>query len=68
MFAAAVAGANVLLDANYMFLCRPPDAPSPFFFLPWPWYIVFLEGVGVVFVVLAYLPLPLSARLSRRKK
>ena len=31
LFAAAVAGVNVLLDANYMFLCRPPDAPSPFF-------------------------------------
>ncbi|MCY2927664.1 MAG: TIGR02206 family membrane protein [Planctomycetota bacterium] len=43
----AVAAGAALADwaiggtANYMYMCRPPAAASPFFFLPWPWYIPF---------------------------
>jgi uncharacterized membrane protein YwaF len=51
------------LDANYMFLCRRPEGQSPFFFLPWPWYILFLEGVALVVVTALYLPwAPMLAR------
>ncbi len=61
-----VAGANVLLGSNYMYLCRAPGGASPFFFLPWPWYIAVLELVGVAFVVLLYLPFAVGgARKSR---
>ena len=56
IFAAAVAGLNVLLGANYMFLNHPPAGESPFFFLPWPWYILFIEGVAVVMILLLSLP------------
>ncbi len=45
-----------LLGANYMFLCEPPAGQSPFFFLPWPWYILFIEAVALVMVTLLYLP------------
>jgi len=61
-----VAGLDWLLGANYMFLCRPPRGASPFFFLPWPWYILFLEAVGVVFVTLLYLPFVPAQRRRRR--
>jgi hypothetical integral membrane protein (TIGR02206 family) len=44
------------LDANYMFLCRRPEGASPFFFLPWPWYILFLEAFALLTVSLLYLP------------
>jgi hypothetical integral membrane protein (TIGR02206 family) len=63
LFAAAVNGA---LGANYMFLCKPPVGASPFFFLPWPWYIVFLELVGIAMVLLLYLPFFLRDRLRGR--
>ena len=67
LFMVAIAGANVLLGANYMFLCGPPDAPTFLFFAGWPWYIVFLEFVAIALFVLLYLPFPLCERLRRRR-
>jgi len=60
-----VAGLNWLLGANYMFLCRPPAAPTPLFFLDWPWYILFLEPVGLALCAAAYLPWFIRDRLGR---
>ncbi len=54
--AVVAAVANLLLDANYLYLCGPPPGTiSPFFFAPWPWYLLFLEflGAAMFFVVLA---------------
>jgi hypothetical integral membrane protein (TIGR02206 family) len=58
---------NWALDANYMFLCKPPVGNSPFFFAPWPWYILVLEGVGMVMFLLLYAPFPLADALRRRR-
>jgi len=55
-YLAAVGLIDWLLGANYMFLCRPPEGSSPFFFLPWPWYIAFLEVVAVAVVLILYAP------------
>jgi len=65
LYTGLVAGANGALGANYMFLCAPPLGESPFFFLPWPWYILFLEFVGLGLVLLLYLPFALGDRLRR---
>ena len=51
-----IAGVNLLLKSNYMFICEPPDTKSPFFFAPWPWYILILDGVALVFFFLVYSP------------
>jgi len=59
-----VAGVNRLLGANYMFLREPPVGETPFFFLPWPWYILFLELVGLGFVLLLCLPFAIGDRLG----
>ena len=63
-----VAGANWLLGANYMFLSEPPHGDSPFFFLPWPWYIVMLEGVGLGLMMIVYMPFWLSRTFGGRKQ
>ena len=49
-------GVNLSLKSNYMFICEPPDTKSPFFFAPWPWYILILDGVALVFFFVVYSP------------
>lgn len=56
---------NPLLDSNYMFLRRPPDAASPFFFAPWPYYIPILAAVGFAFFCLLLAPFEIAKRLRR---
>ena len=51
-----IAGVNLLLKSNYMFICEPPDTKSPFFFAPWPWYILILDGVALVLFFVVYSP------------
>jgi uncharacterized membrane protein YwaF len=42
---------------NYMFLARKPDTPSLLDYLgTYPWYLLSLDGVAVVFFLLLYLP------------
>jgi uncharacterized membrane protein YwaF len=40
-----------------MFLCRPPEGETIISLLgPWPWYILGIEGVGLVVVFILYIP------------
>ena len=56
LYMVVIAGVNLLLKSNYMFICEPPDTKSPFFFAPWPWYILILDGVALVFFFVVYSP------------
>lgn len=59
---------NVILNSNYMYLCAPPsNTVSPFFFLPWPWYIPWLELVALCLFLLVYLPFLAMDRQSRAR-
>lgn len=51
-----IGGLNALLNTNYMYLCSPPVGVSPFYFLDWPWYILFQGGLALVVFTLLYLP------------
>tara|TARA_B100000959_G_C14546768_1_gene445946 strand:- start:139 stop:591 length:453 start_codon:yes stop_codon:yes gene_type:complete len=51
-----VGGINYLLNANYMFICYPPNVDSFFFIGEWPYYILYLEIIYFVYVVILYLP------------
>ena len=54
MFAMAV---NKLLGSNFAFASRPPDNPSLIDHLgPWPWYLVSMLGLAVVFYLVLALP------------
>ncbi len=61
VLAVVLIGVNVMLGSNYMFLCQPPATKSPFFFLPWPWYLLFLDGIALVLFYVLFIP------FSRRK-
>ncbi len=56
VLAIVLIGVNLMLGSNYMFLCQPPDTQSPFFFLPWPWYLLFLDGVALVLFYVLFIP------------
>ena len=61
VLAALVAVVNLLCDSNYMYLSEPPwGTVSPFFFLPWPWYLVVLDVVGLAMFSLVYSPFPIA--------
>lgn len=56
VFAAFVGAVNAVLGSNFMWLsAAPPGTVSPFFALPWPWYLPILAVFGLVmfFVVLS---------------
>ena len=54
-------------QANYAFLCQAPEADTPFFFAPWPWYIPILEIVSLGMFFMAYLPFWFSDRLANQR-
>ena len=56
VLAIVLIGVNLMLGSNYMFLCQPPDTKSPFFFLPWPWYLLFLDGIALVLFYVLFIP------------
>lgn len=63
LLAVAAAAANLALGTNYLYLSSPPPGTvSPFFFLPWPWYLVFLEFLGAAMFLLVLLPFLGSGR------
>jgi hypothetical integral membrane protein (TIGR02206 family) len=60
---------NWLLDSNYLFICSKPVSGSLMDFLgPWPWYILSLEGVGLLSFYLYYLPFAIKDRLKGKPK
>ena len=61
VLAAVAAIVNLLCGSNYMYLSSPPwGTVSPFFFLPWPWYLVFLDVFGLAMFFLVYAPVPIT--------
>ena len=68
VMAILVAPLNLLLAANYMYLCEAPETASPFVFLPWPWYIPWLEVLALAFFGALYLPVHLGRRARARDR
>ena len=67
VYAALVAGLNVVLGTNYLYLCAKPRAATLFDLLgPWPVYLLGLVGVTVAVCWLCYLPFAVATRLRGR--
>lgn len=56
---------NWLLNENYGYLCRKPRNPSLMDYLgDWPWYLLSLEALALLFFILLWAPFALHSRLK----
>ncbi len=57
VYLASAMAANRLLGSNFAFASRPPDNPSLIDQLgPWPWYLLSMQGIAILFFSLLALP------------
>jgi hypothetical integral membrane protein (TIGR02206 family) len=57
---------NIAIDSNYLMINYKPDTPSLLDLLPeWPIYIVYMELIGVISMLLLYLPFVVKDLRSR---
>lgn len=57
LYAAVIIPINSLTGGNYLFLRYKPQSGSMMDLLgPWPWYVLWLEAVAIIFFFLLYLP------------
>jgi hypothetical integral membrane protein (TIGR02206 family) len=61
---------NWLIGSNYLFIARKPDTASLIDLLgPWPYYIIWIEVIGIVTILLLYAPFAvLDARRIRTQR
>jgi hypothetical integral membrane protein (TIGR02206 family) len=58
VYALAIYFVNDALGSNYLMVNAKPGVPSLLDFLPeWPWYILWMEAIGLVTFLLLYSPL-----------
>jgi hypothetical integral membrane protein (TIGR02206 family) len=57
LYMAVVFVINQFIGSNYMFVAHKPVGPTLLDMLPaWPWYIMYIELIGLVMFLLLYLP------------
>jgi hypothetical integral membrane protein (TIGR02206 family) len=65
----AVGGINALIGSNYLFIARKPDTASLLDVLPeWPWYIIHIEAIGLLSMLILYLPFAIRDLRARWMK
>ena len=57
---------NYVLDANYMFICQPPNVQSSFIIGDWPYYLFYLEGIYIIYIFVLYLPFWIAEKIQKR--
>jgi hypothetical integral membrane protein (TIGR02206 family) len=63
-----IAAFNTITRGNYLFICQKPATASLMDYLgPWPWYIVPLEGLGIVIFFIVYIPFAIKDYLNKPK-
>jgi hypothetical integral membrane protein (TIGR02206 family) len=52
---------NLWLGSNYLFIAHKPATASVLDMLPpWPYYILYIEALGMILTLLLYLPFAIS--------
>lgn len=60
LYMAIVFVINLAIGSNYLFIARKPETASLLDVLPaWPWYILYIEAIGILTCLLLYLPFAL---------
>lgn len=64
-----VGAINALIGSNYLFIAHKPETASLIDVLgPWPWYILVLEGIGLVLFTLLYVPYAISDFIRSKRR
>jgi len=59
---------NWAIGSNYLFIAHKPETASLLDVLPaWPWYILYIEAIGILMIAILYLPFFISSRTNRHK-
>jgi hypothetical integral membrane protein (TIGR02206 family) len=67
VYMVAIGIVNWLIGSNYLFIAHKPETASLIDVLgPWPWYILSLEGIGLVLCLLLYLPYAIRDQRAAR--
>ena len=53
---------NFMIDANYMFICAPPNVESPFFIGGWPTYLLWLEIIYFIYILILLIPFKIAEK------
>ena len=68
LYLIVVFGINHLVGSNYMFVAHKPAGPTVLDALPaWPWYILYMEAMGMVMFLLLYLPFAIKDWLATKQ-
>lgn len=67
LYAAVVFVINLLIGSNYMFIAhKPPTASILDALPPWPYYLLFIEGLGIAFMLIFYAPFAIMDWRAKR--
>ena len=58
---------NYYLDSNYMFLCNPPNVDNPFLVGEWPYYLLVLELIFLIYGYILLAPFLVIKYLNKNK-
>lgn len=57
---------NQLIGSNYLYVAHKPPGPTLLDSLPdWPWYLIYMEVIGLVMCLLLYLPFMVKDRRQK---
>jgi len=56
---------NYILDANYMYLCIPPEVNNPFVIGAFPFHLISLEFAGILHFGVMYIPFGIKYRKGK---
>ncbi len=59
---------NQLIGSNYLYVAHKPPGPTILDALPeWPWYLLYMEAIGIVMMLLLYIPFAIKDWRQRKK-
>ena len=68
LYMAVIFFVNRILGSNYLYVAHKPPGPTLLDVLPeWPWYLLYVEAIGIVVSLLLYLPFAIKDWRAKSK-